>query len=164
MIIYRKNSAIKTQGQAENLLKAMDDFIKYAQSEVGTGQPNLDPELLLIWNQGNPLKWQWENETQVEFDQRFKKEEAEKEEIEKFQADLNLWRNEKIRPIRNNLLDQWFDAVRSKPELWKEMSEAQQNEALTLRQTLLDWPEIFTEYKSDSEIENSKPEKPSYIN
>jgi len=160
MIIYYKNINVQTKEKAEKLLSDMDGFVT---GGPGRSMPRLDAELAIIWNGGNRLPWEWSEKTQQEISLQEKIEEQEKTQVDAYKADIELWKNERIRPWRDRALIEWFDSLRSKPELWNEQTQEIKDEALTLRRDLLDYPDKFSNYVTDKTVENRRPAKPSYI-
>lgn len=162
-MIYYKNPAVQTKEQAEQLLSAMDTFV----SSGAGGQPRLDSELTKIWNQGKKrLAWEWSEESQQEINQREQQEKAQADQIAIYKNDLELWKNEKIRPVRDMLMAQWVDYYASKPLWWNDLVSNNPDmvaEITAIRQVLLDWPATFTKYVTDKTIESKRPAKPSYI-
>ena len=162
-MIYYKNPVVQTKEKVEQLLSDMDKFVS---TGIG-GQPRLDQELTKIWNKGNGhLPWEWSEESQQEINNREQQEQSKADQIEAYKNDLELWKNKKVRPIRNVLMSQWVDHFASKPLWWSDLISNNPDmiaEILVTRQVLLDWPATFTEYVTDQSIESKKPVKPSYI-
>jgi hypothetical protein len=155
-IIYRKNPFVQTQEQALNILEAMDDFVN--NPEPGKTPPDMDNELRYIWNNGDWLEWDWSDETEAEESTRL----AEEEKEQRLKDDLEYFKDVKIRPWRNQNLFEWIDDTFAKPLKYK-LSSQQEVERAELHAELLDWPELFTEYKTDEEIDDLKPDPPSWI-
>lgn len=160
MEIYRKNSYVKSKEQAEELLAAMDDFV--FKPVIGRAMPGLEPGLARIWNNGKHLEWSWEEETEQAYKRRLKQEEKQTEELKKLKSDLEYFKDMKIRPWRNQKLSEWIDATFLKPLQYK-LSAKQIEERKKLRQKLLDWPALFETYKTEAEIEESRPAPPTWI-
>jgi len=162
METYRKSDTVITEAQAQALLDAQDDF--YNNPVIGQADPRLDGHLLKIWNGGEHLTWQWDNETQQEYDQRIVKEESEAEELALLQSDNDHFIEVKIRPWRNQRLVEWIDDTYIKPEKYN-LTGAQITERTDLRQELIDWRDLddLTTYKTDSEIDDLKPDPPSWL-
>ena len=152
---YYKNAKTLSRESAELSMTRMDKFVK----DGSGGQPRLDPELIKIWNNGDRLDYEFYEKSQQEIDQEEKLVQSKIDQINLYKDDLELWLDRVARPMRDNAMVLWFDSIRSKPELWNEQSDGVKEEALSIRQTLLDWPSTFTEYVENPEL----PEKPSYI-
>jgi hypothetical protein len=161
MIIYRKNQTVRTEEQANNLLDAQDDFVNNPGSERPA--PTLDPILRIIWNGGERQEWEWSDETSREYTRRIAQEKAEEAKIEGYKADLELWKNEVVRPCRDRRLNIWIDITYIRGKQYEAMTEAEKVERDTKYQELLDWPDTITEYKADAELELLKPSAPSYL-
>ncbi len=160
MEIYYKNLSAQTKQQADQLLSDMDNFV----SSGSGGQPRLDAQLTKIWNQGGKrLDWQWSEETQQEIEQKEQSTQSETDKITAYKNDLELWKNEKVRPWRNWAISAWIDSVRDHGEMWEEQTEEVKAELKAKRIELKDWPATFTKYVTDQTIEDRKPVKPSYI-
>jgi len=154
---------VQTKEQIEQLLSEMDDFVNPNKNPSGKPQPKLDYELMKIWNGGNHLEWEWSEKTPKEDAQREANEQIIQDKINEYKNNLELFKNEKIRLWRDWALVNWFDSLRSKPELWEDQSQEIKNEALAMRRELLDFPDKFINYVIDKTIESRKPAKPSYI-
>lgn len=166
-MIYYKNPQVQTQEHLEELFDGMDNFVS---GGTGKPQPRLDVNALKIWNDGKRLSYEWSDKTKDEIEEEIEqaereeqKAQAEQEKIDAYKADLELFKDEKIRPWRDWAMVSWFDSIRSKPELWEEQTDEVKTEALALRGTLKTWPDTFTKYVTDQTIDNKKPTKPSYI-
>lgn len=160
MEIYRKNNLIRTEAQANALLDELDDFI--ANPEPGKPWPRADAKLVKIWNNGDRLEWKWSEESLQEYEQRTAREKAEADLLGLHKANLEAWKDAKIRPVRDVLLFAWIDETFIKPLLYALTSE-QETERMNKRQELLDWPETFTEWADDAAIDAAKPAAPSWI-
>jgi hypothetical protein len=162
MEIYRKNYRVSTEAQAIALLAAQDEFIN--NPVIGRPAPILDEQLLNIWNGGEHLEWQWDEETQQEYDGRIAQETAEADELALLQSDNTHFKNVKIRPWRDLQLRGWIDDTFIKP-LKYALTPTQETERINLRQELLDWPALvdFDSYKTDAEIDALKPNAPSWV-
>lgn len=161
---YRKNHYVTTEAQAIALLDAMDDFIN--NPEIGKPQPRLDAVLWKIFNNNEGrLDWEWEEETQQEYDKRLKQEKAEADELALLQSDNKRFKQMKIRSWRNVKLQEWIDITFLQP-LKYALTPTEETERSDLRQELLDWPALtdFDNYKTDAEIDALKPSAPSWIN
>lgn len=162
METYRKNHKIQTQSEAEALLAAADDFIN--NPAPGKTSPNLDEHLRQIWNQGDHLDWQWSDETQTEYDARIAREQAEAAQLAFYQDPANIedWKDVKLRIWRNQMLVLWIDETFIKP-LFYALTPRQETERIKKRQELLDWPATFIEWVDDAAIDAAKPSAPSWI-
>ena len=159
---YRKNVKVKTEVQALDLLKKYADFVNPAIDSGGEPQPTLDTELLAIHNSGDTLEW--DEETQVEYDQRIKQEESDAEEIEKLKSDHEYFLKKKVRPLRDSFYVPWHNYWNSIPALWAEQTDEFIVEAEATRQALKDFPASITEYMTDEELKLAIMElKPYYI-
>ncbi len=161
METYFKNKNFQAKKQAEQAMSDMDDFID--PNNPRNIPPRLDNKLNKIWNNGRRLTWEWSEDSEQQINSEDMEDQDKANQAERYRNDIELWKNEIIRPIRNYLMVEWFDSLRSKPELWDEQNEEVKTEARELRQILKDWPAIFTEYVTDQEIEDLKPSIPSYI-
>jgi len=161
METYRKNHLITTEAQAQALLTAQDDF--YKNPVIGRPAPRLDSHLLKIWNSGEHLEWQWDDESRQEHDKRIKKETEEKNEQKKLKSDNDHFLNKKIRPWRNERMVLWIDDTFIRP-LKYNLTVPQVAERIQLYRELLDWPDLtdFSTYKTDTEIDDLKPAAPSW--
>ena len=166
--IYRKNIHVKTQQEANDLLDAMDNWINNPQA-IGSAPPELPPELAKIWNNGERLAWAWSEESEQEEAQRLAKEAAEAEQLTYWQNPANLedWKDAKVRPKRDQKLLEWIDepAHLDLKYDFTNWTEAQQTERADKRQELLDFPAHvdLQEYKTDAEVDALFPAAPSYI-
>jgi len=161
MIKIHKTLTVVSAEYIEKRLAQQDAF---ASGGTGPGSPNIEPEIMEIWNQGKErLSYEFIEESQQEIDQKEARDTAEAEKIEAYKSDLELWKNEKVRPIRDSLMFMWVDYYASKPLLWAGLEEVMKTEISDTRQILLDWPATFTKYVTDQEIEAQKPATPSYI-
>lgn len=162
MEIYRKNNYISTKQKAIELLTAHDDFINKPVS--GKAPPNLDGQLLKIWNGGERLTWEWEDETQEEYDRRIEEKVKVAESLALLKSDNVYFKNTKIRPWRDQKLREWIDDTFQRPLLFN-LKTSQEQERIKKREELLDWPALnnFTSYKTDTEIDALKPDTPSWI-
>lgn len=160
MEILRKSVAVRTEEEAAALLAAMDDFIN--NPEPGKAQPVLSQRLMEIWNGGDTFEWEWSDETQEEYDIRTAEEDAAAVELSELQNNLEYFKDTKIRPWRNQKLIEWVDETFIKP-LKYALTEAQETERINIRSELLDWPDTFTEYKTDEEIDALRPSAPGWI-
>lgn len=160
--IYRKNRYFATEAQVQAALTAYGDF--YQSPPLGAAPPRLDAHLIKIWNGGNVLDWEWNDETQQEYDRRIAVEAAEAAELALLQSDNEYFKNKKIRPWRNSKLVEWIDITYIRPLLYALTSE-QETERINKRQELLNWPGVtdFESYKTDAEIDALKPSAPSWI-
>jgi len=152
---YYKNIRVQTKEHADLLLDEMDNFIS---SGIG-GQPRVDSELMKIWNNGDRLPYEFSEKPQEETDKEEQLAQSKIDKIELYKNDLELWKDEQIRPTRNSLMSQWVDSIRDHGALWEEQSEEVKSELLSKREELKAWPSTFTEYVENPEL----PEKPSYI-
>jgi len=162
METYRKNYQVTTENQGQALLDAKDDFTD--NPVVGQPAPLLDSNLLKIWNGGTHLPWQWDDESQQEYDQRTAKEAADADELALLQSDNDHFIEVKIRQWRNGKLSEWIDDTFLKP-LKYNLTAGQITERTAIRQELIDWLDLddFTTYKTDAEIDALKPSAPSWI-
>ncbi len=165
MEIYRKNQDVVSEAEAVALLEAQDDFSNnFAPGKV---PPRLGAELLRIWNGGEHLDWEWNEETQYEYDTRTASEEAEAAELAFYQNPANLedWKDVKIRPWRDQKLSEWVDNPPHKDLLfdYANWTQNQHDERAAIRTTLCDWPGTFAAWVSDTAIDAAKPAAPSYI-
>lgn len=164
METYYKNSIIQTEEQVRGMISTMNDFVN--PDHPRTVPIILDAVLTKIWNEGKNLDWKWSEESQQEIDQKEQQDQAEADKITSYKNDIVLWKNEKIRTIRNRLMSLWVDSIVDHTLLWTEFQEEKPGaaaELLEMRQTLKDWPATFTKYVTDQTIESKKPSKPSYI-
>lgn len=158
--IYRKNPLATSREEATALLYKMGEFVK---NPILVGvPPQMDAELLAIWNGGDHLKWEWSEESQEEYDGRIAREKAAKKQLKKLKSDLEYFKNIKVRPWRNAKLAEWIDQTFVKP-LFFDLTDEQKAERISLRNSLCDWPELFDKYVDDSEIDALKPSAPSWI-
>jgi len=162
METYRKNYRVTTETQAQALLTAQDAF--YDNPDTEKSAPPLDSHLLKIWNGGTHLTWQWDDESQQEYNQRTDKETADAAEQDKLKSNNDYFLDVKIRPWRDQQLVNWIDDTFMKP-LKYNLNPPQETERSQLRQELLDWPGLtdFTTYKTDTGIDDLKPSAPSWI-
>jgi len=162
METYRKNYQVTTKSQAQALLDVQDDF--YNNPDINKPAPLLDGHLLKIWNGGMHLPWQWSSESQQEYDQRTAKEAKEADAQDKLESDNDHFIEVKIRRWRNGKLAEWIDDTYVKP-LKYNLTAGQITERDDLHQELLDWPGLtdFSTYKTDAEIDDMKPNTPSWI-
>lgn len=164
MIIIHKTLNIKSTNDVEDQLSAQDAFVS---GGTGHGSPDINPDVMKIWNNGEKrLQYEFKEETRQEIEQRKTREKAESVQTEAYQNDLELWKNERVRPIRDQLMAQWVDHYASKPLWWNDLVSNNPDmvaEITATRQILLDWPATFTKYVTDQTIESKKPAKPSYI-
>jgi hypothetical protein len=163
MEIYRKNSEVSTEAQANQLLDAMDDFVNNPSPEKA--QPCLDYQLMIIWNNGERLEWEWNNETLQEYVLRKSRETAKDAELDKLKKDNSHFLAVKIRPWRDKKLQEWVDITYMQGQKYAGMTPEQITERENIYQELLDWPalENFETYKTDAEIDALKPSAPSYL-
>ena len=161
METYRKTYTITTEVQAQALLDAQDDF--YNNPVIGQAAPRLNGHLLKIWNGGEPLEWQWDNESRQEYDKRIAKETAEEAEQKKLESDNDHFLDIKIRRWRDERLVIWIDDTFIRP-LKYNLTVPQVAERIQLYRELLDWPDLtdFSTYKTDTEIDDLKPAAPSW--
>ena len=168
MKIYHKNKTVQTEEQAEQLLSALDEFIATGTSLMfGNAQPILDQELKIIYRDYRN-DWEWSEESKQEIDQREKQDQEESDKIAVYKNDLVLWKNERVKPLRNTDLNNvlWIrDRHRDQVEIGgnKDLTPEQFSDFLVYIQELRDWPATFTKYVTDKTIESRRPEKPSYI-
>jgi hypothetical protein len=160
MEIFRKCDTVTTEAEALALLDAMDDFVDNAAP--GKIPPALPGPLADIWNGGDRLEWEWEDETLLESVKRIQREEGEAAELEKLKSDNDYFKDVKIRPWRDQKLSEWIDQTFIQPLKFSLTSE-QEIERVELRQELLDWPDLFDNYKTDDEIDDLKPGLPSWL-
>ena len=160
METYRKSDTVQTKERAEQLMDDMDAFIK--RPEVGAAPPRLPAALLKIWNNGERLKWKWSGEGKQEYDQRMAKKKAETAELKRLKGDIEYFKDIKIRPWRNGKLSEWIDDTFRMP-LKYGLAVGEETERQILYTELCDWPGLFTEYKTDEEIEALKIAPPSWI-
>jgi len=169
METYRKNSAVLTETETQNLLTKQDDFM--GDSVIGEPAPRLDSHLMKIWNGGTHLDWEWSDENQTVYDRRIAKEAADVAELTKLETDNAYFKKTKIKPWRDRKLVEWIDT----PKLqdinvkysggFKTWSQALLDERTAKHDELCDWPSLtdFDTYKDDDEIDALKPSAPSWI-
>jgi len=155
METYYKNTQVQTREHADLLLSEMDNFIS---TGIG-GQPRIDSELMKIWNNGVRLPYEFIEKTQQEIEQEDQSSQSKIDQINLYKNDTGLWKDEQIRPIRDNLMSKWVDSIRDHGALWEEQTEEIKSELLEKREELKSWPSTFLEYIENPEL----PEKPSYI-
>lgn len=160
MKIYRKNSFVTTKEEAENLIAGMDDFVN--NPIVGKQPPTLDHILMQIWNNGDHLEWEWSDESLQEYDQRIAGEQAEVDLLAFHKANLEAWKDVKIRPWRNAKYEEWINDVAMRPTKYKDIT-IDQAELDAKHEELRDFPNSFTEWVDDAAIDAAKPAAPSWI-
>ena len=153
---YYKNNDIKTREQLESEFDKYDSFI---HGGTGIAQPRLDETALKIFNNGDRLVYEFVHESEKELMRVESIEQSKIERETKYKNDIELWKDEKIRPIRNQLMSLWVDSIRDHGELWDEQSDEVKSELLSKRQELKEWPSLLTEYTENPAL----PEKPSYV-
>ncbi len=162
MRIYRKNNYVATEEQANILLDAMDKFVN--KPVIGKPQPRLDADLMKIWNNCKRLDWKWSEEGEADYIRRIAAEKSAKAELERLKTDNDYFKDQKLRPWRDQKLVEWIDATFAKPLLYK-LTPKQKSERIQKRQELLDWTSLadFDIYKTDAKIDVLKPSAPSWI-
>jgi len=140
MLELNKND-FKSKEEVESQIKKYKDWFSGALS--GIKKPSVSSEILNIVESG--LGWSFVNKTSQEI-KSVKLEEEELIRTQSYQENLDLWKNEFLRPIRDSKLQKT-----DLPFMLSDypISESEKNELLTYRQYLRDVISTVKEYSED---------------